>query len=123
MSVSLRIFVGIGIVIYFATLFYFLKKGRLILKYTLLWIFGGIVLMVIDLFPELILAFSKFIGIKLASNAIFLLAIFIIVILLISLTSIVSVQNEKIKKLIQHLAILEKRIRELEQSPKKVDTK
>lgn len=47
-------------------------------------------------------------------NGLFIIAIGFIIMILLSLTSIASRQNRKIRTLTQELAILDKRVRELE---------
>ena len=48
-------------------------------------------------------------------NGLFALSVFFIIIILMSLTSIVSKQTEKIRTLTQENALLEERIRKLEE--------
>jgi hypothetical protein len=48
-------------------------------------------------------------------NGLFVLAIGFVMAILMSLTSIVSKQSERIRALVQVIAMLEKRIRELEE--------
>ena len=54
MLLQLRISLGIGIVIYYFILFYFLRKKALSLKYTLLWILFGIIMILIIIFPVIL---------------------------------------------------------------------
>ena len=110
----LRVNALLGIIFYFAIIFYLLKKKALMLKYTLLWIFSGIIMAIMLLFPALLKKFSLLIGISTPSNALFAAILFFILLILMSLTSIISRLNEKNIKLIQSVAILEKRVRELE---------
>ena len=51
-------------------------------------------------------------------NGLFIIGIGFIVMILMAITSIVSKQNKKIRTLIQDNAILEKRVRELEEGEK-----
>ena len=48
-------------------------------------------------------------------NALYVIAIGFVMVLLMALTSIVSRQSDRIKSLVQDNAMLEKRIREMEQ--------
>lgn len=113
-SKKLQIAFLIAVCMYYAVLFYLLKKKSLSLKYTLLWLFSGLVMLVFVLFPELLTWFSVFVGIGVPTNALFAVISFCFILLLISLTSIVSKQTERIKTLTQAVAMLEKRIKELE---------
>lgn len=113
-SSSLRLFLSIGLMVYFLLIFSLLRRKTLSLRYTLLWIFGGIGMGILLIFPELLNWFIHLIGIQLASNGLFAIILFFILIILISITSIVSKQSDHIKRLVQDNALLEKRIRELE---------
>lgn len=120
LSHSLRIFLFIALILYFFLIALFLKRKSLSLKYILLWIFAGIMMGILLIFPQLLDCFTAIVDIKSAMNGLFALSIFFILILLMSITSIVSKQSGQIKSLAQYNAFLEKRIRELE---KKIEEK
>ncbi len=115
-STSLRLFLSIGLMFYFLLIFSLLKRKTLSLKYTLLWIFGGFGMGILLIFPEILNWIIHIVGIKLASNGLFAMILFFVLIILISITSIVSKQSDHIKRLVQDNALLEKRIRELEKN-------
>ena len=111
---TLRTTLIIGMLIYFAIIFKMLKDKSLTLKYTLVWIFSGVVMGIFVIFPELLASIIVIVGIQSNMNGLFLFGIAFIMMILMSLTAIVSRQNKKIRTLIQDNAILEKRIRDLE---------
>ena len=115
MSRTLQIAMLLAVVVYFFFLFHLLKKKRLNIKYTLLWIFSGILMLILALFPRILDVFAKMIGIYEPTNALFAVIFFCIIIILMSLTAIVSKMNERIKRLAQSVALLEKRLREHEE--------
>ena len=114
-SRTLQIVMLFAVAVYFVLLLLLLKKRSLHLKYTLLWIFSGILMLVLAVFPHLLDWFAALIGIYDPTNALFSLIFFCVIIILMSLTAIVSKQNEKTKQLAQAVAILEQRVRELEE--------
>ena len=114
MTDTLRVVLIIGIVMYFGVVIKLLKEKKLMLKYSLLWLFMGVVLAILVIFPELLFVISNLIGIVDSMNGLFSFAIAFMLMLLLAITSIVSKQSERIKNLIQDNAMLEKRIRELE---------
>lgn len=118
MSDTLRIIVFVGILFYFVMIYYFIKRKELTLKYTLLWMIAGLAMLFFDIFPRLLTVMVHFLGIELPVNGIFAMCIFFLIILMMSLTSIVSKQAEKIRKLTQYSAMLEERIRNLEEKNK-----
>jgi len=115
---TLQISLGSAIVIYFVIILLLLKEKKLSLKYTLLWILAGISMAVMVLCPSLLKFLSEFVGIQSEMNGLFIFCIAFIIMILMSLTSIVTRQNRKIRILIQQCAVLEKRIRELEDDVK-----
>lgn len=114
MNAQLRIVLLIAVCVYFFSIFYFLRKKSLALKYTLLWLFWGLMMLMVLIFPRLLEVMISWFGIYSPVNGIFAVVLFGVLVILISLTSIVSKQSEKIRTLIQYNAELEKRVRELE---------
>ena len=112
---NLRVVLIIGVIVYFVIILMFLKKRSLSLKYTLLWLLAGVVLGIMVVWPELLSKFIHMLGIVDNMNGLFILCIAFIIMILMSLTSIVSKQAEKIKNLTQTISKMEKRIRELEE--------
>lgn len=112
---NLRVLLIVCIIAYFVIILLFLKQKALTLKYTLLWLFAGLVLSVMVIWPEVLSWFTHILGIVDMMNGLFVLCIAFIIMILMSITSIVSGQAEKIKNLTQTIARMEKRIRELEE--------
>lgn len=112
---SLRIAILIALFFYFFILIMLLRQKRLALKYTLLWLFSGLLMLILSIFPQLLCGVTRLLGIQLQSNALFALLFFCGMIILMSMTSIISKQNEAIKQLVQYTAQLEKRVRDMEQ--------
>ena len=114
-SPTLQIAMLIAVAVYFALVFHLLKKKALNLKYTLLWLLSGIIMLVLAIFPQILDFFANLVGIYEPTNALFAVVFFCVIIILMSLTAIVSKLNEKSKRLIQSIALLEKRVRGLEE--------
>lgn len=73
-------------------------------------------MLIVILFPGLLTHITRFLGIEVASNGLFVMCIFFIIILLVFLTSVVSELTGRINKLAQKDAIVEKRLRDLEKA-------
>ncbi|MDE7197569.1 MAG: DUF2304 domain-containing protein [Lachnospiraceae bacterium] len=110
----LRVTLIIVVVSYFLVILYFLKQKALNLKYTLLWLVAGGVMGILVVVPELLTRLIRIFGIQDNMNGLFLFCIGFIILILLSLTSIASRQNRKLRTLTQELAILDKRVRDLE---------
>ena len=115
---TLRFVLIVAVICYFIVILYFLKQRALNLKYTLLWLLAGAVMGILVIVPELLTAIIHVFGIQDNMNGLFIFCIGFIIMILLSLTSIASRQNRKIRTLTQELAILDKRLREVETSMK-----
>ena len=115
MTRTLQVFMLAAVVVYFIFLFRLLRQNKLNLKYSLLWIISGIIMLILAVFPRLLDFFSGIVGIFSPVNALFAVLFFCGIIILISLTAIVSALNERIKRMTQTIALLENRLRQMEQ--------
>lgn len=111
---TLQGFLILGVICYFILILIFLKNKSILLKYTLLWIVAGLVVAVLTVFPTVLSKITGFFGVASEMNGLFAACIAFIIAILMSLTSIVSRQSNKLRILTQTIAIFEKRIRELE---------
>lgn len=110
-----RIILLTGVLLYLLLILILMRKGRMSLKYSLIWFFSGVVLLFCAIFPQVIRFFTRLIGVYSEVNAIFFVGVCFLLLIILSLTSIVSGQTERIRILVQTQAILEKRVRELEE--------
>lgn len=109
MKLNLVLFAVLFIAIFCAFIIYILRKGRINIKYALVWFLALIVLTLLLIFPGLFSWLTKLFGFNLGSNMIFAGLIGMLMIINIVLTVIVSGQNEKVRLLIQEVSILKKR--------------
>lgn len=114
MSLRLQILMIVIEIIYFGFIVYFLKKKKLMLSYSLVWLLAGITMLVFTIFPDVMTALFEFLHVESPMNGLLSLSILLIMMIMIFITSIVSKQTNQIRKLTQDNALLEKRIRELE---------
>ena len=115
METKLRIFISICIVLYFAIIIFLVRKSRVSLKYALVWIVCGIGMIFFTIFPEAVFAASGFIGVSNPVNAVFMLYAIFTLLLLMALTTIVSTLTATNLRLTQKMALLEERLRKLEE--------
>ena len=120
---TLQITLSIAVICYFIIILYYLKKKMLELKYTLIWLVAGVIMGVMIYFPELLVRFVRLLGIESNMNGLYILCIGFITMILMTLTSIVSRQQLKIRILIQEISMMEKRIRELEKEAEEGEIK
>ena len=91
-----------------------IRKNRVSLKYALLWLFSGAVMLLLAVFPKLLDKLSRLIGVYSPVNALFAILLCCGLVLMISFSVIMSGNKKAIVKLTQEISLLEKRIRELE---------
>ncbi len=112
---TLRFTLIAGVICYFILILHYLKQRVLNLKYTLLSLLAGAVMGLLVVFPELLVYAIHLFGIEDNMNGLFIMCIAFIVMILMALTSIVSRLDRKVRKLVQEMGIMDKRIRELEE--------
>lgn len=114
MDITLQIILIVLAIIFVGFILTVTKKKQLSYRYTLLWLFFSFVIVLIAIFPQIIMSIAKFIHIETPVNALFLIAIGAMILIIFFMTIGYSKHSEKITKLVQTNALLEKRIRELE---------
>ena len=115
MTVLFRTILIISVLIYLLGIMFLMRKGKMNLKYSLIWFLTGVVLLFCAIFPGIIRFFTDLIGIYSEVNAVFFVGVCFLVLIILSLTSIVSGQSERIRRLVETQAILERRVREIEE--------
>lgn len=114
MSLVLQIFAVILCIAFLVYIVYLVKRNRLLLRYSLLWILFGIVVMVAAIWPDPIYSVAWFLGFKIPANFIFLVGLFLLAMIALSLTSIVSRQTLRIKDLNQKIALIDHKLDEIQ---------
>ena len=115
MKTSLIIFLSILCFIIIVSIFIVILKKKMSLKYSLLWLIFALMFLLSLIFHGLIEKFAKFLGFEAASNMVFLIGFLLLMSITFALTSIISIQKEKIVILTQELAILKKKVKELDE--------
>lgn len=112
----LQIFAVTAVIVFLAGMILLLKQKKLELKYSLLWLLSGLIMLILALFPQLLDSFSALVGVYSPVNALLAVMIGFGLMLMISFTAIVSHEKKEIVRLVQEVSLLEKRIRELEKA-------
>lgn len=112
MALELEIIAVVFLLILLFVITMFVKKNKISVKYSLIWYFIGIILILLTIFPNLLGFVTNLLHIKVASNMIFALMLVGLFIINVSLTIIVSEQKEQIRNLIQELSLVKKSIKE-----------
>lgn len=87
-----------------------LRKGRIPIKYSLLWYFSAVIILVVAVIPTIINSIANILGFATISNLIIGIIIAILLFLTMALTIITSGQKKKITLLIQEISILKEKL-------------
>ena len=91
-----------------------IRKNRVALKYALLWLLSGVLMLLFAIFPQLLDRMARMIGIYSPVNALFAVLLCCGLVLMISFSVIMSGNKKAIVRLTQEISLMENRIRELE---------
>jgi hypothetical protein len=106
MRLPLRLALIAFSVLFLIAVLHLVRKGRLQVKYSLLWLFSALVLFICAVFPHIVTVFSSILGILTPSNFVFLVGLSLLILICLSLTVIVSWQSRDIRALVQEIALL-----------------
>lgn len=106
MSLKLKISICLTGLLLILLIVNFVKKEKIPIKYSLVWLFSGLVIVLIGLIPKVFFAISSLMGFKLMSNMVIAVFIFLIVLINLVFAVILSNQNKKIINLTQEISLL-----------------
>lgn len=112
MSIILRIFLIILLLFQLFLIVNTVKRKKLTMKYASFWIILIMMMAMVVIFPEIVFKLSSLLGFEKTSNMIFLLGFFFLFYVTFIITTSISIQNEKIKLLIQELSIIKESVKE-----------
>ena len=109
-------------VVFLVMMIELIRKNRVTLRYALLWLFSGLVLLVLAIFPQMLNWVAGLIGVYSPVNALFAILLCCGLVLMISFSVIVSGNKKAEVRLTQKISLLENRIRELEKQTQDAGT-
>lgn len=110
MNIVLRLSAALVFGGFLAYVLRLVSKGKLLLKYALLWIFLCAIALICDIWPQIIFAVSGAIGFISPSNFVLLGAVVVLLAISLSLSVAVSRHVLAVKNLTQRVALLEKEL-------------
>lgn len=110
MSLSLRITMLIFCFVLTIITTIVLRRGRIPIKYSLLWYFSAFIIFLVALFPIVLDSIANLLGFATISNLVIGIIIGILLFLTMSLTIITSGQKKKIILLVQEVSMLKEKI-------------
>lgn len=110
MTLKLQIVVAVLAVAALLYIGNLVRIRRLELKYALIWFLVGILLLIFDLSPGLLMGLTDLLGIALPINMLFFLGFGFVLMIIFSQTIVISNLTRKTKRLTQEIALLHRRI-------------
>jgi hypothetical protein len=111
-SLRVSIFAAIAAAILLVTVFELMRSRRLQERYALLWLLTGLVVFVLAVWRGLLSWAANVSGIAYPPSALFVLASFFIIVVLLHYSTVISKLSEQNTILAQRLALLEGRLAE-----------
>ncbi len=109
MSTELKITAIVSILFLIILILHYVKKEKILIKYSLVWLIPSIVLLIFVLVPGFLNWTTNLLGFQTASNMILTLLVGLLLMITIALTVIVSTQKEQIRLLIQEVSLLKEK--------------
>lgn len=112
MSTALKIFLLLLLLFQLFLIVNTVKRKKLTMKYASFWICLILMMALVVIFPQIVFKLSSLLGFEKTSNMIFLLGFFFLFYVSFIITMSISIQNEKIKLLIQEVSILKESVKQ-----------
>ena len=109
---------AVGDLVFLLLIFLFVKHGKLSVRFSLAWFALGGVLLVFAAFPVVAKMLRALLRFEVVANMVFTLLFCFVLLVLLILSATASSQTEEIKRLAQQNALLEHRVRRLEEAVK-----
>lgn len=118
MSKELQLSLLLGSIIVLLVVIKSVLNNKIKIHYAVVWLIWGIGMVLLSIFPDIFYKLAHFIGIEVPVNAVFLVMIFLLYCLTFYLYFVISRHNEDIINLDYEIAMLKKKIEELEKNEK-----
>lgn len=115
MYLMMRILIAVVLVAILYSVFRLISQGKLLLKYSLLWMLLCVVTLLCDAFPGIVYWAADAIGFLTPSNFVLLVAVVLLLTIALSLSVAVSRAVVANKNLTQRLALIEYELKDLKE--------
>ncbi|MBO5278408.1 MAG: DUF2304 domain-containing protein [Lachnospiraceae bacterium] len=115
MTLKIQIIIGIILVSGLCYVVNLIRKNKVELKYALPWLGAGVAVLAIDCFPVLMNELADLVGIGSPVNMIFFVGFLFVLVIVFAMTVALSIASSSVKRLTQKIALIEKRVRDLEE--------
>jgi hypothetical protein len=116
MTLRISIFAAVGSLLLLVVIFELIRSRRLQERYALLWLLTAFVLFVFAVWRDGLNVLADTVGIAYPPSALFVLASFFILVVLLHYSTVISELSERNVSLAQRIALLEQKLKESEPS-------
>lgn len=114
MTINLKVGLIIVSLVLFIITFILLKKEKIPVRYSLIWFFASLVILFVGIIPDIFLKISKLLGFVTMSNMVIGIFIFMMLLISILFTVILSKHMRKITLLTQEVSLLKEKVSKYE---------
>jgi len=100
-----------------------MRKRRLREKYAIIWLLLATVIVVVGAFPQTVLWLTRVVGVEIPANLVFAVAIMVLLIVCIQLSTEVTAIEEKTRTLVEEVALLRLEVEQERLRTEAVDVK
>lgn len=105
---------SLAVLLFIVVIFELIRRRRLQERYALLWLLTAFVLLVFSVWRDALRLLAEQVGIAYPPSALFVIASFFILVVLLHYSTVISELSERNVTLAQQLAIVEERLRRAE---------
>ena len=119
-SLSLQIELIVFALLFAVFIFKKMRDQKLSVKFSLMWLGVTICIIVLAVFPKILSVLCRITGVETPSNLLFFLALFVLLFMCFTLTSNLSINNNKTKRIVQISSIEKYEQKEKSKTPSSV---
>lgn len=108
MTDRVKMLLIVGSILFLLLLLLVVRKFKITTDIAVLWIVLSLVILLFAIFPDLMIALSRTLGMMSAAHAVFLLFILVLLVITLFLSIRLSMTEKKLREYVQHTAIYEK---------------
>lgn len=106
MDITLRVVLLVISIFFLIFVLFRVRRGKYLLKYSLVWIFLSLIGVISSIFPEWVHVVAFALGFNLSSNFVYFALIMFLLVVNLVLCGVLSKQETTIKSIVQELSIV-----------------
>lgn len=116
MTLRLQIIIGCIILLLFLFIMNMVRKKKVDLRYVISWLAILVVILMLDVFPQMLIQLADLFGIATPSNMVFFVGFLLLFILLYTATVTISKLSIKLERMTQEIAMLQNELEKMKKN-------